>query len=70
MILAGLVTAVAPNKYIYLASRVVAGLCISANVSTEFVYIVEVVGTKYREFGTASLNLFWTLGVVFGGRVE
>eukprot|EP00116_Pleurobrachia_bachei_P003821 sb/3464083/ len=67
MILAGLVTAMSPNEHIYLISRVIVGLCISANASTEFVYIVEVVGTKYREFGTTALNVFWTLGIVFQG---
>eukprot|EP00116_Pleurobrachia_bachei_P002058 sb/3462320/ len=67
MILAGLVTAVSPNKYIYLISRVIAGFCISSNITTEFVYIGEVVGSKFREFGATGLNIFWTLGVLLQG---
>jgi len=54
LLVASMASAVAPNKWVFLATRMVVGLCIGANYPTAMVFAFEISASKHREMGGSS----------------
>ncbi|XP_063689250.1 putative transporter svop-1 [Bolinopsis microptera] len=68
LLLAAICGALSPNKWVFLATRLVTGACIGINLSCIVCYTAEFAESKYRVFGVLafSLGLCGAFGAVSG----
>ena len=68
LLLAAIIGALSPNKWVFLATRLVTGACIGINLSCIICYTTEFAESKYRVFGILvfSFGAFGGIGAVSG----